>query len=195
MHGPTDDPLIDRVADVLRRPAPLRPDFDARVMASVRRALPPWPVRAWRWIREPRAVAVSPLGGMAMAAALAGVVFVGVLSRGGTDLRPPTSDHRPPGSGGAVATFVLVAPEARSVALVGDFNGWDAARMPLRRDVSGLWTVEVPLAAGRYQYAFVLDGGRFVADPSAPRAVGDDFGTPSSVVTVGGAGRAAGGAL
>ena len=90
-------------------------------------------------------------------------------------------------------TFVFLAPEARSVALAGDFDGWDAARLPMRREGSGLWTVDVPLAPGRYQYAFVVDGRRFVADPSAPRATGDDFGTPTSVVTVGGAARAAGG--
>ncbi len=54
----------------------------------------------------------------------------------------------------------------------------------------------MPLAPGRYQYAFVVDGRRFVADPAAPRAVDDDFGQPSSVVTVGGgARRAAGGSL
>jgi len=46
--------------------------------------------------------------------------------------------------------------------------------------------IEVPLAPGRYGYAFVLDGRRFVADPAAPRALGDDFGAPTSVVTVGG---------
>ena len=96
----------------------------------------------------------------------------------------------------SVVTFVLVAPEARTVALAGDFDGWDGTRMPLRRAASGLWTLDVPLAPGRYQYAFVVDGRRFVADPAAPRAVGDDFGQPNSVVTVGGgAMRAAGGSL
>ena len=47
-----------------------------------------------------------------------------------------------------------------------------------------MWTVELPLAPGRHRYAFVLDDGRWVADPSAPRAPGADFGSPSSVVTV-----------
>ena len=66
----------------------------------------------------------------------------------------------------------------------------------MRRDASGLWTLDVPLPPGRYQYAFVVDGRRFVADPAAPRAVGDDFGQPTSVVTVAGtAARAVGGAL
>jgi 1,4-alpha-glucan branching enzyme len=48
-----------------------------------------------------------------------------------------------------------------------------------------LWTVTIPLAAGRHRYAFLVNGARWLADPSAPRAQ-DDFGAPSSVVTVGG---------
>jgi 1,4-alpha-glucan branching enzyme len=48
-----------------------------------------------------------------------------------------------------------------------------------------LWTVTVPLTPGRYRYAFLVNGSRWLADPAAPRAQ-DDFDTPSSVVTVGG---------
>ena len=201
MHGPVEDPLIERVADALRRPAPLRPDFDAQVMAAVRRAGPAPGARAWAWLREPRTLALSPLGGLAMVAALAGLVIVGtwgvVGGRGGAAVvRGAPSSAAVGGGGAAVVTFILVAPQARTVALAGDFDGWDPARMPLRREGSGLWTVDVPLQPGRYQYAFVVDGRRFVADPAAPRAVGDDFGQPSSVVTVAGAAtRMAGGAL
>jgi hypothetical protein len=203
MSESSDDPLIARVAGELRRPVPISPDFDARVMASVRRAPAALPLRAWAWLREPRTLAVSPLGGLAMAAGVAGLVLVGIWGAG----RSAGSRERGAGGGarsavGALAagapasvTFVFLAPEARSVALAGDFDGWDPARLPMQRQGSGLWTVDVPLAPGRYQYAFVVDGRRFLADPSAPRATGDDFGTPTSVVTVGDAARAAGGSL
>src|SRR5512143_3540944 len=79
MHGPVEDPLIERVADALRRPAPLRPDFDARVMAAVRMAAPAsgGAARGWEWLREPRTLALSPLGGLAIAAGFAAVVFLG----------------------------------------------------------------------------------------------------------------------
>ena len=203
MHGFADDSLIARVAAELRRPVPLRPEFDARVMAAVHRASPSLPVRAWTWLCEPRVVAVSPLGGLAMAAGVAGLVMVGVWGGRPSAVSPqPSAISRQPSAVGAAAsgrplvTFVLLAPDARSVALAGDFNGWDPARMPMRQEASGLWTLDVPLQPGRYQYAFVVDGRRFVADPAAPRAVGDDFGTPTSVVTVGGGAlRAAGGSL
>jgi hypothetical protein len=191
------------VAGELRRPVPISPDFDARVMASVRRAPPARAVRAWAWLREPRALAVSPLGGLAMAAGVAGLVFAGMWGgQRGAGSRERGAASVEPGAGSVAAasvaptvTFVFLAPQARSVALAGDFDGWDAARLPMQRQGSGLWTVDVPLAPGRYQYAFVVDGRRFIADPSAPRATGDDFGTPTSVVTIGGAARAAGESL
>jgi len=200
MHGSADDPLIARVAEELRRPVVPHPGFDARVMAVVRGATPSLPARSWAWLREPRMVTVSPLGGFAMAAALAGLVIVGTwgVIRAGR-IREAGRAGAVQGaavSAPSVVRFVLVAPEARTVALAGDFDGWDRALMPMRRAASGLWTLDVPLAPGRYQYAFVVDGQRFVADPAAPRAVGDDFGQPNSVVTVGGAAmRAAGGSL
>jgi hypothetical protein len=195
MHGPVEDPLIERVADALRRPAPLRPDFDARVMAAVRTAAPAagGAARAWEWLREPRTLALSPLGGLAMAAGFAGLVFLGTWGVVRVPGGAGAARGAPPVS---VITFALVAPQARTVALAGDFDGWDPARLPLRREGAGLWTVDVPLRPGRYQYAFVVDGRRFVADPAAPRAGGDDFGQPTSVVTVAEqAARAAGGAL
>jgi 1,4-alpha-glucan branching enzyme len=59
--------------------------------------------------------------------------------------------------------------------------------MPMTRGaVEGLWTVTVPLAAGSYQYAFVIDGTTWMSDPAAPIALEDEFGAPSSVVRIGG---------
>ncbi|MBI3791524.1 MAG: glycoside hydrolase family 13, partial [Gemmatimonadetes bacterium] len=69
--------------------------------------------------------------------------------------------------------------------VVGDFNAWDRSATPMRRDPqTGDWTVDLPLSAGRYTYAFVVDGGRFIPDPAAPLAPADDFGQRNSVVLV-----------
>jgi hypothetical protein len=82
--------------------------------------------------------------------------------------------------------FVLDAPDASRVALVGDFNGWDGTATPLKRDPSsGIWTATVRLPAGRHVYAFMVDGSELTLDPRAPTAQDPDFGTPSSVVLVG----------
>ena len=187
MHESGDEALIARIADTLRGPAALSPGFEARVLAAVRAAPPSRIAAAWLWLHEPRAVAISPLGGLAMAAGLAGLMLVGVMQGSGERGAVPGAQAAAVAAlgGPRPVTFVLLAPQASAVAVAGDFNGWDAARMPMVRGASGLWTIEVPLDPGRYQYAFVVDGRRFVADPAAPRAAGDDFGTPSSVVTVG----------
>jgi hypothetical protein len=82
--------------------------------------------------------------------------------------------------------FTLVAPRAASVSIVGDFDGWNPAALPLRRASDGkTWIVEVSLSPGRYAYAFVVDGA-LALDPSAPQARDDDFGSPNSIVMVSG---------
>jgi hypothetical protein len=156
--------------------------------------------RAWRWLVRPRAVRVSPIGALA-AAGLAFVAATVGLRRdaerqrgeeGQTNEFPTMTGEFPavaatPASrtrDAAVPTrFVFVAPNAQSVTIVGDFNDWDQQATPLVRH-QGVWTAEVTLPPGRYAYAFLVDGKRWIADPDAPPAVGDDFGRPSSVVTV-----------
>ena len=55
--------------------------------------------------------------------------------------------------------------------VVGDFNGWDTTKTPLSATPNGgVWTVTLPLSAGRHIYAFVVDGS-WSADPACtPRA-------------------------
>jgi len=80
--------------------------------------------------------------------------------------------------------FLIVAPQATTVSLVGDFNGWDAAATPMStRGPDGLWTVFIPLQPGYHTYSFVVDG-HFVTDPAAPIAPDDGFGHRNSVVFV-----------
>jgi len=82
--------------------------------------------------------------------------------------------------------FVLDAPGARAVAVVGGFNDWDPTAAPLERvPGSTVWTTTVPLAPGRYTYAFVVDDSTWVLDPRAPRAQDQDYGVESSVLLVG----------
>jgi len=82
--------------------------------------------------------------------------------------------------------FVLFLPDARTVTVVGDFNDWDPAATPLTASrPGGMWVVSVPLTPGRHHYAFVVNGTRWIADPAAPPARDEDFGSPNSVVTVG----------
>src|SRR2546430_6141639 len=65
--------------------------------------------------------------------------------------------------------FVLYAPDAQRVAVAGTFNQWDQNAAPLiRAGASAVWTTTLVLPVGQHQYAFVVDGERWVADPAAP---------------------------
>lgn len=86
---------------------------------------------------------------------------------------------------GNVAHFSLYAPQADSVTLVGDFNGWGSvSEIRLKSAGSGRWEVTTPLPSGRYQYAFLVDGQRWVTDPQAEQHISDDFGRQNAVVTI-----------
>ena len=176
--------LVDRIVTHLRRPVQIDPALDGRVMQEIaqvdtgRRSGAA--VAAWRWLTRPRQFIVSPLGALATAAGLAAVVWA-LPGRGVRAV--PRAENAP-----QEFQFVVVAPRAVRVALVGDFNDWDATRTPMRPSQRGgpVWTAVLHLSPGRYRYAFLVDGSRWLADPAAPHARDDEFGAPSSVVTVGG---------
>ncbi len=177
--------IVDRVVSYLRRPAQIDAALDRRVMQEIASLPPPRGARGFltSWLTRRRAVALSPLGALTVAAALTAVtLWVSGRHRGAL----------PVGEGEVEAArpypFVVLAPRATRVSLVGDFNDWDAARTPMRRLGAGsaVWTTVVPLVPGRYRYAFLADGSRWLADPAAPLARDEEFGPPSSVLTVGG---------
>lgn len=175
--------LIARIVSHLRQPAHFDAALDQHVMQQIATLPRPGGWRrapaVWHWLTRPRALAVSPLGALALAAGLGVIALVVPWRRTSA---PPTDE------GARQLPFVVIAPHAARVSLIGDFNDWDAARTPMRRlgEGSAVWTTVVPLAPGRYRYAFLADGSRWLADPAAPLARDDEFGPPSSVVTVGG---------
>jgi hypothetical protein len=80
--------------------------------------------------------------------------------------------------------LVLLQPEARSVSVAGDFNGWNPGQTQLERSEGGMWTVTLALKPGRYQYMFVVDGKQWIADPFAVDGAGDGFGSQNAVLDV-----------
>jgi 1,4-alpha-glucan branching enzyme len=69
--------------------------------------------------------------------------------------------------------------------VAGSFNGWNAAALPLRRAADGSWEATVPLPVGEHRYEFVVDGQRWIPDPSAQSQADDGFGGTNSVIVVG----------
>jgi len=86
-------------------------------------------------------------------------------------------------------TFVLdheLYPNARTVHLVGDFNGWDKEATPMKYLKSGVFSVSVNLISGaEYQFRYFVNGKVWVNDWRADRFEPTIFGdVENSVVSV-----------
>jgi hypothetical protein len=158
------------------------PEFAARVMDRIGSRTPrrvaERPLRRMvHWLVSPRTFRLSPLGGLAAAAGL--VLALGLALR----LGPAVDGGAPRGL--SPVTFVLAAPDAREVAVIGSFNGWNAAGWTMRRDAAtGLWTLAAALPPGSHEYVFLIDGATSVPDASAPFSADDGFGSRNSVLLV-----------
>jgi 1,4-alpha-glucan branching enzyme len=73
-----------------------------------------------------------------------------------------------------------LVPTARSVSVIGSFNGWNPAVHRMRRTSDGDWTVTVYLTQGRAVYCFSVDGGMWL-DPSDEGRVPNGWGSEYSV--------------
>jgi hypothetical protein len=77
------------------------------------------------------------------------------------------------------------APGANEVGLVGDFNDWGQRQVPIRaKRVEDRWVFEIALEPGRYQYAFVVDGKKWLPDPNSAGIIPDGFGGLNSVMYI-----------
>jgi hypothetical protein len=84
--------------------------------------------------------------------------------------------------------FVFRSATARRVSVVGDFNEWNAASAPMKREAAGdLWSVTIPIAPGRHTYGFMVNDSTFTLDPDTrvARTRDPDLGAEGSVVIVG----------
>jgi hypothetical protein len=155
--GVTGERWLERVEATLREPVEPPVDLRPAILARIR--------------SEPRRAVVRAASiGLGLAAAAALVLAV-VRSR-------------EPNAGETKIPFALRMSASR-VTLVGDFNGWDRTGTPLlRQDGSDEWRATIALPAGVYRYAFLVDDARWVADPSHAGPVDQDFGEPTSLLTV-----------
>jgi hypothetical protein len=137
-----------------------------------------WLAPLWR----PRTLTIRPIWGLLAAAALASVVLVPALRPGPAQPPSPSGQAAEAVPGEEAFTvfvqFRLHAPEASEVRLAGSFTEWEPVHT-LHRAEGGNWTVLVAMEPGIHDYAFVVDGADWRADPSAPR-VDDGFGGENS---------------
>jgi hypothetical protein len=167
---------LELIVQELQRPVRVDESFDRRVMVQVRRMHAQRRSHLSDWLGAAVNLTRRPAYAAALAAGVVAVVTVGMLHS-----RPETVAS----TGPIPVQFVLVAPEARSVAVVGDFNNWGLGDTALvAENHNGVWSVSAPVPAGVHRYAFLVNGKQWVADPTAPRAASDDFGQPSSALVV-----------
>jgi Glycogen recognition site of AMP-activated protein kinase len=150
---------VDVSPEVMQR---IRPGRIRRALGALRRGL---------W--SPRAFVFRPAYGLAGAVALAATLWIS------SSTRDPGGQAVPPR---VVVQFRVSQLQAHEVALVGDFNGWRPEHH-LRRNPNGVWSVDVALEPGVYNYVFLVDGTTLRLDPLAPTVM-DGFGGASSRVTV-----------
>jgi hypothetical protein len=186
MTEPELHPYVEWIAREAQRPVVTDPAARDRIMAAVRAEPAPRRLGIWSRVVRPRSFTISPLAGTLVAAGLVGIgAFIGTRTndRDGQSTvgQPPVAVASRLPVSDTVVRFVYVAPQAGKVYLVGDFNGWDTNKTPLvRSSTGGVWTVTLPLTAGRHLYGFVVDGS-WSTDPYAPLAPDDGFGHANSV--------------
>lgn len=163
------------------------PDLSARVMAALPPVRTPNPLLAWlAWLWSPRPVRLTlrPAYGLAFAALAALALFIPRPRHSAPLVRTPLPGQvaAAPAQPRVYVQFRVEVPNAHTVALAGSFTGWQP-RYELRQTGPGEWSVLVPLRPGVHDYAFVVDGRRWMPDPHAPQ-VDDSFGGTNSRISL-----------
>ena len=192
------DPFIEEIAGELRRPVRFDSSFESSVMAALEPPVVPSPVKqkeSTPWLLRPRPFHVSPLAGLAVAAGLVAIIAMSVLRTAPSTEIAESPNEAPQGAvlpgqflpaSAAVPVstpITYIDRAARSVAVVGNFNDWDATKNVLVRTSDSVWTANIGLMPGRYEYQLVVDG-KLIADPSAQQSAKSEFGTANSVLIV-----------
>jgi hypothetical protein len=184
----------ERLLDAFRVEAPSAqapPWLESRVMAEIEALPEPGTIRRiFAWLLNPRPVRVSPLAvGVTVAALVALLLLPGrILDRGssGAGGLPGAPVNLAAGQEDAVVfvQFILEAPGASSVAVAGDFDGWEGSNLLSDPDGDGVWSGRAPVKPGVHAYMFLVDGSTWMTDPRAERYAEDGFGNRNAILAV-----------
>ena len=150
--------VMSRIADATPLPSERRPGLSRRLVQML-------------W--APREFSIRPAYALAAAVCVAIVLLLYVRQLPSGVSQPATAADDPQ----LFVQFRLDTPASR-VQLAGTFTNWEP-RYDLHESAPGIWTITVPLKQGVHDYSFVVDGQRWVPDPSAPQ-IGDGFGGTNS---------------
>ena len=75
--------------------------------------------------------------------------------------------------------------EAKTAAVVGEFNDWDTSKHTMKRLKNGSFSATVSVEAGReYRFRYFVDGKKWENEKDADKYIPNEFGTEDSVVEV-----------
>jgi len=121
--------------------------------------------KRYNWFR-PLAVGLG-------AAAMLVIFWQAVVSN-----RPITVQHT-----SKLHRFIIYRPDVSRVEISGSFTNWQPHTMS-RIGNTGYWEAEIELSRGEHRFAYILDGGRQMADPTVQAREKDDFGGENSILSV-----------
>lgn len=79
--------------------------------------------------------------------------------------------------------FLIYKPGVNKVEISGSFTGWKV--LPLKKiGASGYWEIELAIPQGEHRYAYILEQGERVPDPTILTREKDDFGGENSILFV-----------
>jgi len=85
-------------------------------------------------------------------------------------------------------TFKLpkeAAPDANTVAIVGDFNNWNSDAALMKKAKDGAYSTTIELECDReYRFRYLIDGTRWENDWNADRYEPNPFGGEDSVIVI-----------
>jgi hypothetical protein len=179
------------VRDALRHPASSSASQRSAIMDRVRREPAPRlmeaPMRASRWMRRGL---LTPMGGMAMVAAMVAMItlrgieqqrVVGGLVGSALILGDSVVPHEHgPVAGSAradslgerlldtlrIVEFVLRGPEVRTASVVGEFNAWQRGATTLTHGDDGSWRARVLVPRDALRFAYVVNDAQVVPTQS-----------------------------
>jgi len=81
-------------------------------------------------------------------------------------------------------TFRIKYQGAKKITIAGSFNQWNTEKDALSdHDADGIWSITILLPRGRYEYLFLIDGQKWLPDPSVS-SMDDGFGGRNSVIYI-----------
>jgi 5'-AMP-activated protein kinase regulatory beta subunit len=80
-------------------------------------------------------------------------------------------------------TFRFEAPDVHEVILMGDFNGWNPKKHPMKHNKDGIWEKTAILPPGNYEYKFLVDGN-WQMDPESNHVRMNCYGTYNNLLTI-----------